>query len=279
MHIAELKRGIFACLMDNETANAGFVVTERGVIVVDTLDRPGRGRQLAAAIDGTIGQPIFLVVNTHHHRDHVLGNQAFDAPVVAHTALPDQLAQAAARDLSPIAMAAWISEHPEDRWLAEELEIVYPSILFERQMVLDLAPRKVVIHHLGGHTVDSSVVDLPDEGVLFAGDLVFEGRVPFLRDARIEDTVEALRFLEGLGDRTIVPGHGNLCAGDYLSRSRSYLEALRDRVATMLGQGWEKGEVLDSDQLPRWWTEDRPELLRANVARVYDELAGDPVIR
>jgi cyclase len=275
MQITEIEPDVFACLMENETANAGFVVTGRGGIVVDTLDRPGRGHQLAAALDGITGQPFLFVINTHHHYDHVFGNQAFDAPVVAHASLADQLDRAIARDLSPVAMAAWISVHPEDRWLAEELEIVYPNILFERRLVLDLPPRQLVVHHLGGHTPDSSIVDLPDEGILFAGDLVFEGRVPFLRHAHIEGTVRALRFLEGLGERVIVPGHGDLCDVGYLGRFRSYLEALQDRVATMIARGWEKGEVLDSDQLPRWWTEDRPELLRANVARVYDELRED----
>jgi cyclase len=277
MRITEIQPGVSACLMDNETANAGFVVTERGAIVVDTLDKPARGRQLAAAIEGLQETSILFVVNTHHHYDHVFGNQAFDAPIIASSALPGQLAQAVARDLSPIAMAAWISAHPEDRWLAEELEPIYPNLLFEQQLDIDLGSRHLVLRHLGGHTPDSSIVDLPEEGVLFAGDLVFEGRVPFLRHAHIEGVLEALQNLEQLGPRTIVPGHGELCDMAYLVRFRDYIGALRDTVKALVAQGREKGDVLDSDQLPRWWTQDRPELLRANVARVYDELTGGTV--
>jgi cyclase len=274
MQIAEIRPGIFACLMANETANAGFVVTEQGVIVIDTLDTPARGRELAAAIAARTGKPVLLVINTHHHYDHVFGNQAFAAPIVAHSTLPGQLAQAAARDLMPISIAAWISEHPEDHWMADELELVYPHILFERHLVLNLPPVRMVVQHLGGHTCESIVVDLPDEGVLFASDLVFEGRVPFLRHAHIENTLKALRRLQRLGARTVVPGHGNLCDMTYVVRFRDYVNDLREKVKELIAQGWEKGDVLDSDQLPPWWTQDRPELLRANVARVYDELVA-----
>jgi cyclase len=279
MQITEIKPGIFACLMANETANAGFIVTEGGVIVIDTLDTPARGRQFAAAIERETDKPVIYVINTHHHYDHVFGNQAFDAPVVAHCALAGQLAKAAARDLMPVAIAAWISEHPEDRWLADELELVYPQIVFERRLVLDQPPMRIVVQHLGGHTPDTAIVDLPEEGVLFAGDLVFEGRVPFLQQAHIADTIEALSQIERLEQRTIVPGHGELCDLDYVARCREYLKALRDKVRELVDQGVERGDILDSEQLPKWWTEDRRELMRANVERICDELAGNPVRR
>jgi hypothetical protein len=53
---------------------------------------------------------------------------------------------------------------------------------------------------------------------------------------------------------------------------REYLEALGDKVAELIDRGWEPGDVIESDLLPKWWTNDRPDLLRANIARVYDEL-------
>jgi len=271
MRFREIKPGVHACLMDNQTANAGIITTERGAVVIDTLNTPAQGRQLATAAADMTGKQVYLVINTHWHYDHIFGNQAFDAPVVAHCSLSTELAKAAARDLMPIAIAAWISEHPEDLWMADELELVYPSIAFEGRLVLDLAPVRMVIHHLGGHTPDSSVVDLPEESVLFAGDLVFEGRVPFLQQANIEDTIKALGQIESLGTRTIVPGHGEPCDTAYVGRTRDYLEALQEKVGQLIARGREKADILDSDKLPQWWTDDRPALVRANVERVYEE--------
>jgi cyclase len=272
MEIVEIKPGIFAYLSANQTANAGFVTTERGVVVIDTLNTPGAGRGLASAIKARTESPILFVINTHHHYDHVFGNQAFDAPLVAHRELPPQLSKAVERDLMPLSIAARLSEHPEDRWLVDELEVVYPHITFQQHLVLDLAPRHIIVEHMGGHTPDSCIVDLPDEGVLFAGDLVFEGRVPYLQQANIADTLKALRSLEALEERIVIPGHGELCDMGYVTRLREYLEELCEAVRDMIAQGWERGDVLDSDRLPDWWTQDRPELLRANVARIYNEL-------
>jgi cyclase len=278
MEIVELRPGIFACLMANETANAGFVVTGKGVVVIDALDTPARGQELAVAIKNRTGKPVLFVINTHHHYDHVFGNQAFGVPVIAHCALSEQLAQAAARDLMPVAIAAHLVDHPEDRWLVDELELTYPNLTFERRLVLDLPPMRMIVHHMGGHTPDTCVVDLPDAGVVFASDLIFEGRVPFLRHAHIEGTIQALYRLEQLGTRIVVPGHGVLCDTDYVLRFRDYLQDLRDEVAAMIDQDWDKADVLDSDRLPRWWTEDRPELMRANVERVYGELIKNAVL-
>jgi cyclase len=274
MKLAEIKPGIWACLMDNETANAGFVVTEKGVIVVDSLDTPARGRTLAAAIAARTDRPVRFLVNTHHHYDHTFGNQAFEAAIIAHCGLAGELAQAVSRDLSPMAVAARLSDHPEDRCLVEELEVTYPNILFQDRLVLDMPPQRLVLQHLGGHTPDSIVVDLPEQGVLFAGDLVFEGRVPFLRQAHIDKMLLALREVERRGARTIVPGYGALCDTTYVVRLRDYIEALRDTVAGLVSRGWSKIEVLRAEHLPRWWTDDRPELQRANLAHIYDEVAG-----
>jgi glyoxylase-like metal-dependent hydrolase (beta-lactamase superfamily II) len=276
MEIVEIRRGVFAWLSANKTANAGFVATERGVIVVDTLNTPDAGRKLASAIKARTQGPIIFVINTHHHYDHVFGNQAFDAPVVAHRELRPLLSRAIERDLMPLSIAARLSKHPEDRWLVDELEVVYPHLTFQQQLVLELAPMHMILQHMGGHTPDSCIVDLPDEGVLFAGDLVFEGRAPYLRQAHIADTLEALRSLECLGDRIVIPGYGKPCDMNYVIRLRVYLEELRDTVQDMIAQGLGRGDVLDSDRLPDWWTQDRPELIRANVVRIYNELERGP---
>jgi cyclase len=272
MEIKEIGSGIFACLMGNHTANAGFVVTSRGAVVIDTLDKPENGRRLAREIEARSGTAPFLVINTHFHTDHTFGNQAFDVPVIGHCSLAQLLAKATSQTLMPVAVAAWLSEHPEDRWLVDELELVYPSVTFERQLVLDVVPHRLVVRHLGGHTPDSCIVDLPEAGILFAGDLVFEGRVPFLRQANFAETVAALRSIEARGDRIVVPGHGQLCDTAYVARTADYLEELRRAVSALIDHGVSKAGILDCRNLPRWWTGDRPELVRANLERLYNEL-------
>jgi cyclase len=274
MEIVQLSANAYACLNPGVTANAGFVITEKGVVVVDCLDTPARARNMAKAIAERTDSQVRLIINTHYHFDHTLGNQAFSGPVIAHCALAGELANAVARDLSPNEIAAWVSEHPEDQWLVDELQIIYPNIVFEERLILDLPPELLVVRHVGGHTPDSTIVDLPEGDVLFAGDLIFEGRVPYLRYAHFQDLIKSLHTVESLGPRTIVPGHGALVDQGYVVRTREYLEALYDAVSGLIAEGLSKQEVLVSDQLPEWWTTDRPALVAANTERLYDELAG-----
>jgi cyclase len=276
MQTVELRRGVFACLSPNAASNAGFVTSSLGTVVIDTLSSPQMGRQLAETAALHSDRPIVLVTNTHHHSDHVFGNQAFEAPIVAHCALAGELARVVAQNLTPDEVAAWVAEHPEDGWLRDELQIRYPNIVFDDHLLVELPPRRIAVQHLGGHTPDSSVVDLPDEEVLFAGDLVFEGRTPYLRDANFRECVAALRSLEKLGKRTVVPGHGVLCDMGYVTWIRDYLEALIDSAQRRLEAGWPAEAILDSGDLPGWPTADRPDLQRANIARLLAELAAGP---
>ncbi len=276
MEIVTVRPGIYACLTANQGSNAGFIETTQGVVVVDAFDTPAHGCELAAAVESRTRKPAWLLINTHHHFDHVLGNQAFAAPVVAQRGLADELEQAVARELAPQEVADWVAEHPEDRWLADELVVRYPNVTFEERLWIDVPPKQLALQHLGGHTPESIVVDLPEDRVLFAGDLVFEGRVPFLRDAHLRQTIDALRWLERLGARTVVPGHGTIVNMGYVGRLRGYLGELVDAIGELITEGRSLEEILASDRLPRWWTEDRPELARANVARAYEEMVVKP---
>lgn len=71
-----------------------------------------------------------------------------------------------------------------------------------------------------------------------------------------------------MGARAFVPGHGELCDAAYVRRTREYFEALVDALAALIAGGRTKAEAVASERLPRWWTDDRPELMRANVERV-----------
>lgn len=85
--------------------------------------------------------------------------------------------------------------------------------------------------HLGGHTPCSSVVWIPDERILFAGDLIFQGRYPFLATANVEKLMAALRWLPSLGARVIVPGHGVLCGTDEVLKQLDYIQTTWERTA------------------------------------------------
>lgn len=215
----------------NFISNAGFVVTPEGVLVVDGLGSPALAAELIAAIRRITPQPIRYVVVTHYHADHVYGLQAFraaGATIVAHRAGQDYLGSETAQArlaASRQELAPWIDGDtrlvPADRWI-------------DRDTVLELGGERFHLRHVGpSHTAEDLVVHAERAGVMFAGDLVFRGRLPFVGQADSRQWIAALGRLIALAPRLIVPGHGPVSdqpAAD-LALTRDYLVHLRRTMA------------------------------------------------
>lgn len=214
----------------NFISNAGFVVTPQGVVVVDALGSPALAEALVAAIRQVTPQPVRHVIVTHYHADHIYGLQVFKAlgaQILAHRASQDYLNSDTAQlrlQASREELAPWVDEHtrlvPADRWLGAD----------ER---LELGGETFRIRHVGpAHTGEDLVVHAERSGVLFAGDLMFRGRIPFVGQADSGQWIRSLEQLIQLQPRVVVPGHGALSAEPLadLRMTRDYLQHLRQTM-------------------------------------------------
>ena len=212
----------------NFVSNAGFVISDDGVVVIDALGSAALAHELIEAIRRLTTQPIRYVIVTHYHADHIYGLQAFKAAGATILAQRDGReylnSDTAQRRLeaSRQQLAPWIDENTRlvgaDRWLdAEETRLQVGSFEF-------------VIRHVGpAHTPEDLVVFVPKAGVLFAGDLVFRGRIPFVGQADSQNWIASLARLIALRPRLMVPGHGpasDMPMAD-LQLTRDYLVHLR----------------------------------------------------
>lgn len=212
----------------NFISNAGFVVTDGGVLVVDALGSPALAQELLAEIRRVTPQPVRHVVVTHYHADHIYGLQVFQgagATIHAHALGREYLASETARqrlETSRREIAPWIDAATRlvvaDRWLDAPLTR------------LRLGSVDIEIRHVGpAHTAEDLVVWVPQRGVLFAGDLFFRGRIPFVGQADSRQWIASLERLLALRPRTVIPGHGPAStdpAAD-MALTRDYLAHLR----------------------------------------------------
>ncbi|NNJ94921.1 MAG: MBL fold metallo-hydrolase [Halobacteria archaeon] len=204
---------------DNQghTSNAGFVVTDEGVVVFDALGTPALGYRLLQAIRSVTDKPVRKIVISHYHADHVYGLQAF----VDHGGQPDVIAQQrssaysggstasqgedAARRLAQRREALW-------PWVNDATRIVEPDIVFDEEYNFTLGGVGFEIRHMGpAHAPGDSVMLVREYGVLFSGDLVYKGRVPFLDSPSTDvfNWLSGLEWIAGLQPQPyIIPGHG-----------------------------------------------------------------------
>ena len=227
-------------------ANAGFVIGDDGVLVIDTFENEAAAKQLLAEIRKLTKLPIKFVVNTHYHLDHVAGNGVFE--------------QAGAVVLAQRNVFHWIHTEnlkffgkdikPEQKAMVEALAA--PKVLFDSDVQLVLGTREIVVHVFPGHTGGDSVVMIPDAKVVFCGDLFWRKTLPNLIDASTEPWMETLEDLQTPAPSAAVvyvPGHGD--PGDFhdVEDFRSYLADLRGWVKKQIKEG-KTGDDLVNSVLP-----------------------------
>lgn len=222
--------------------NSGFIVAPEGVVVIDTGSSLRYGQQMRRAIAAIAGvKPIVLTINTHHHPDHFLGNQAFaDAPIAS---LPETR-QGIAMDGN--AFAENLFRLTGD-WM-KGTEVVAPTQTLKAG-VIEAAGRKLRLIKLGGHTEADLAVYDEVRGVLFPGDLVFNGRAPTTPHADVATWLAALEKLEAVtreaGFSVLVPGHGEVSRDAApIAQTRAWLSWLQSRMRDSARAGLDMNEVL-----------------------------------
>lgn len=211
-------------------SNAGFVVTKDGVVVFDALASPPLAEKLLGLIHGVTRQPIRRVIVSHYHADHFYGLQVFKAQgaeVWAH-----RLAEGATRTEDAALRLAQRKEALFP-WVDENTRLLEADRFIEGDMDFELGGVAFALRHVGpAHSSEDLAMMVKTDGVLYAGDLVFRGRVPFVGDADSRAWIAALGKLLALDPEVLVPGHGEPSRTPRadLEFTRDYLVFLREQM-------------------------------------------------
>jgi glyoxylase-like metal-dependent hydrolase (beta-lactamase superfamily II) len=226
-------------------SNAGFVIGDDGVAVIDTFQDAKAAEQLLAEIQKLTKLPVKFVVNTHYHLDHVTGNGVFaktGAVIVAQKNVP-----------------AWIHTEnlkffgagikPEQKsWIAG---LVAPNVGYDSAVDLYLGSRKILVRYFPGHTGGDTVVIIPDAQVVFTGDLFWKKTLPNLIDGTTDKWAETDAKLAAEWPKAaFVSGHGDVGNAADVTEFHGYLTDLRAIVAQVIKNGL-SGDALVNASLPQ----------------------------
>jgi glyoxylase-like metal-dependent hydrolase (beta-lactamase superfamily II) len=208
-------------------SNAAFIITDDSIVMFDALGSPSLAAKLLKKIRTISDKPITKVIVSHYHADHIYGLQVFKelgAEILASDGAFKYIG-------SPQA-----EERLEERrfslepWVSESTKVLSPDVVIEKDTPLTVGGVELHINYLGDAHSDGDLAlyVVPDK-VLLSGDIIFEGRVPFVGSANTKRWLEVLTNLETQGLHALLPGHGPAAKkpNKAISLTRRYLEALR----------------------------------------------------
>jgi glyoxylase-like metal-dependent hydrolase (beta-lactamase superfamily II) len=287
--------------------NVSFLVTNEGVLVVDSGTSPDEGKLVMAEIAKKTDKAVKYLVLTHYHGDHTFGLQAFPTATViigqqntadnmrklneprlrgmmekgmpdmiaAQKITVDKLRKKKGKDLK--------KEEERLKTLEAEftelqgLRFVYPAITYDSKLRIDLGGEMIEVIYPGpAHTNGDSLVFFPGLKVVHMGDLFFNGSLPYIGAEAGADTANWLakiKEVSGWDVEKFIPGHGPLADKEALLRLAAYLGDLRQAVQTAIAAGQTLEQTKKMAPLPAWKDLKWQEMFPRNVEAVYNELS------
>lgn len=248
-------------------SNCGLIIDNGETVVIDTCFTEKRTRDLIERMGMRGSRSVKAVANTHHHRDHTNGNGLLrPAAIIGHERCREAL----------------LSTHrPTTNWFPDvdfgNVEASPPWITFDSTMTFFAGEIEVqAISVSPAHTTNDAVYWLPQQKVLFAGDLLFNKGTPFFAAGSLSGSLAALDVLEDLQPSVIVPGHGEICGPEVIAETRGYLEWILQHAKDAFSVGTsplDAAHGIDLGEFSEWLDKER---IVANLHRAFSELAGEP---
>jgi cyclase len=298
MEMKQVSDNCFAVLNERNRvcdANSGLINRGGGVVIDTQSDLPHARRMIE--LFGRVWPAMpKQVVNTHEDGDHVWGNQLFEgAEIIAHRSVPERMKHVADPEESrkllagvrnPQSRAAINAVHPglvaAGQQLLEDynfdgIELVLPTTVFDTRLELDLNGTKVHLIHVGPcHQHGDTIIHVPGERVIFAGDVLFRRCTPMGWTGSYAKWFKCLDLMIELAPESVVPGHGPICGVDGVVEMKAYLEYVLRESRAFFDSGLPALEAAKRIEFGPYGDWRAPARLYMNVERAYREFRAEP---
>jgi glyoxylase-like metal-dependent hydrolase (beta-lactamase superfamily II) len=251
--------------------NPGYLVTKEGIVLIDSPQQPSYATRLNKELSEK-GRLLYLI-NTEHHRDHVIGNYFFQVPVISHEKTREAILKLPMDSI----LEKFRRLEPGFMKSIETYFIKIPSLTFSDRLTLYPGDHTLELIHLPGHTAGQTAVYIPRERVVFTGDNIFFKVQTFIHQGFPEQWIDSLKKIDALDVDAIVPGHGDVCDKRYIPEQIAFIQEWVETVKEAIRKGLTKEEAqaqisfLDRYPMDVGHPEERGlEVQRMNVGRLYD---------
>jgi cyclase len=275
-NVKKIKEGIYVYVGNNFNSNCGIVVTQEGVVLIDSGHNPTDSLRILDAVKKISPLPIRFLIDTEPHPDHTTGHFVFSPPatVIAHEGATESMINREKETPGRIEKLAAVA--PEMRKALEGYRFVPPQIEYRGKMTLNLGERTFELLYLKGvHSEADTAVWLPKERVLFSASGIVVDQFNILRPfVTIPDILAASKMMKALNPEIVVPGHGTPGTVKIFDDTEKYYALLVERVGQMVKEGKSLDEIKKELKMPEydhWATKER---FPTNVEAAYKVVKG-----
>src|SRR5437660_3240236 len=275
--IRKLEDGVYVYVGKNFNSNCGIVLTQDGVVLIDSGHNPTDSRAVLAAVRKLTALPVRFLIDTEPHPDHTTGHFVFSPPatIIAAEGAGDSMRSRERGDPERIQKLAAASR--EMRAALEGYRFVAPQVEYRQKMTLKVGERTFELMYLKGvHSESDTAIWLPKERVLFSASAAVVNQYNILRPiVTIPDILAALKMMKGLNPEFVIPGHGTPGTVKIFEDSERYYALLLERVGKMTREGKSLDEIKKELRMPEydgWASKDR---IPSNIDAAYKVVKGN----
>ena len=272
----KVSEGIYVYAAVLNEANSTIILTQDGVVLIDTGQSPKDSHVVMAAVKKLTSRPVRFVIHTEPHPDHAMGDFVFSPPAVVIGHAGSAASMKASDSFKPERIEKQTASSPEMREAFKGFRLVTPQIEYRDKMSLNLGERAFELYYLKNvHSEADSAIWLPKERVLFTAASVGVKRFGNHRPlVSIPDTLSAIKMMKALNPEVVIPGHGNPGGMKILDDIERYYSTLMDGVRQMVKQGKSLDEIKKELKIPGtedWEGQDR---FPNNIEAAYRAVKG-----
>ena len=268
-HFRKIKDGIYVYAQKPADSNAGIILTQEGVVLIDSGHNPPDSQAILKAVRQLTSQPIRFLINTEPHGDHTTGHFLFSPPaiIIAHEGATDSMKKA----YNPQRNEKLMADYPDMRESFKGFKMIPPEIEYRDKMTLNVGERTFELYYLKNvHSEADTAIWLPKERVIFSAAVAGVKRFSNLRPSvQIEDMISAMKMMKSLNPEIVVPGHGPPGTTKIFDDSIQYYTLLLERVGKMAKEGKSLDSIKKELRMPEtddWASKDR---IDTNIESAY----------
>ena len=273
--VKKLADGVYVHTGNGFDSNSGIVLTNEGVIVIDTGQNPIESRDILATVKKLTTMPVRLVIDTEPHADHTTGHFVFPDAIVVAAAGGGESMRAADR-AAPNRIPTLAATSPEMKAALEGYRLITPQIEFHDRMTINFGGKTIELTYMKGvHSESDIAVWLPKERVIFSASAFVVNQINILRPfVTIPDILAAGKMMRALNPEYVVPGHGTPGPVKIFDDGEKYYALLMERVGALMKQGKSLDDIKKDVKMPEyesWGSQDR---MPTNIDAAYKALGG-----